>query len=462
MLAVLFVVAVCAVGVGAQNVLVVGVDQLSFRYVSAYRGTHMITPNIDWLSTNGLRFDNFYATDPVCTPSRGSFQSGLYPSSHGAVSNSVPLFDNVTTFAEVLAANGYATGYSGKWHLDGIPRPGWAPVRQFGWDDNRYMWNRGHWKRIVDTESGPEADGHAELANVTSYTTDYLANKAIDFFTHQTLNQTRWCYMVSFPDPHPGFTVRTPFDTLYPATEPLPDTFFAPLDERPRWAGSAARSLMPGPYRGMIANIDYNVGRLLYALDSLGVLNDTIVVFTSDHGEMAGEHAKVGKGVPYEASVRVPFVLYYPRVFAPTVVSRCMGSVDFAPTLYGLLGIPASGVEQGTDQSRALLRNTSAPGGFAYISHAPHGGEPEWIGIVSVRWKLILDTYGDPWLFNRRDDPDELGNYLQTARASLLTALGKRLEKHIEKHNRIFLGNPQVIEQLQNVIAGNVTMYPLP
>ena len=98
---------------------------------------------------------SFYATTPVCSPSRASFVSGRYPQNTPVVTNNIPLDDEIVTFAEILAPRGIRTGYAGKWHLDGSGKPQWAPERQFGFDDNRYMFNRGHWKQMEDTPDGP-------------------------------------------------------------------------------------------------------------------------------------------------------------------------------------------------------------------------------------------------------------------------------------------------------------------
>jgi len=150
------------------NLLIIHTDEHNFRTLGCYRallppeqafvwgpGVQVETPHIDSLAASGVLCDRFYATSPVCTPSRASFVSGLYPQNTGAHTNDLPMRDDVVTFAEVLRRRGYATGYAGKWHLDGDAKPGWTPARKFGFDDNRYMFNRGHWKQLEDTPQGP-------------------------------------------------------------------------------------------------------------------------------------------------------------------------------------------------------------------------------------------------------------------------------------------------------------------
>jgi len=138
-----------------MNLLIISTDEHHFSTLGCYGGKIVGTPNIDWLAKNGALCTSFYATTPVCSPSRASLVSGLYPQKTPVTTNNIPLDDSIVTFAEILRRQGYATGYAGKWHLDGNGKPQWAPKRKFGFDDNRFMFNRGHWKKFEDTVSGP-------------------------------------------------------------------------------------------------------------------------------------------------------------------------------------------------------------------------------------------------------------------------------------------------------------------
>ena len=159
-------------------------------------GVTVETPHLDSIARSGAICDRFYAASPVCTPSRASFFSGRYPQNTGADSNDLPMGDDVVTFAEALRRTGYATGYAGKWHLDGHAKPGWAPARKFGFEDNRYMFNRGHWKQLEDTPAGPAVKARTKNgeptydvsgADAKSFTTDFLADKTVAFIrAHRT------------------------------------------------------------------------------------------------------------------------------------------------------------------------------------------------------------------------------------------------------------------------------------
>ena len=139
-------------GRSQPNVIIIQTDEHNLRTLGCYReqmnedqafvwgkGNQVDTPNIDSLARDGLICTNYFASSPVCTPSRASWVSGLYPQATGSASNNLPLKDSIITFAEVLRQRGYATSYLGKWHLDGDAKPGWAPARKFGFSDNRFM-----------------------------------------------------------------------------------------------------------------------------------------------------------------------------------------------------------------------------------------------------------------------------------------------------------------------------------
>lgn len=142
------------------NIVIIHTDEHNFRTLGCYReclqneqafpwGKEAVveTPHIDRLAHQGVLFTRCYATSPVSSPSRASFMSGLYPQNNGVWTNDMVLSDAAVTFGESLRQNGYATGYIGKLHINGKGRPEWHPKRDFGFSDNRYMYNRGHWKK---------------------------------------------------------------------------------------------------------------------------------------------------------------------------------------------------------------------------------------------------------------------------------------------------------------------------
>jgi len=406
-----------------RNLVIIHVDEFHYGMLGCYGGKIVGTPNIDWLAEHGAICTSFYATTPVCSPSRASFVSGRYPQNTPVVTNNIPLDDNIITFAHVLAEHGYATGYAGKWHLDGKGKPQWAPERKFGFDDNRFMFNRGHWKKMEDTPSGPRVAARNRRgqpsydvagADEKSFTTDWLASKAIDFIEQH--KDAPFCYMVSFPDPHGPNTVRAPYDTMYQSVEvPIPVSLHPAAEQIPAWGRpqknvgeESLRRIMP-PYYGMVKCIDENVGKILATLRRNGLLENTAVVFTADHGDLCGEHGRLNKGVPFEGSAKIPFVIYFPgKVPAGLVVPQALGTVDFAPTILALLELPVPPVMEGRDASRLLMGKQ--PADWDEVTFVRSTPGHSWLAAVTDRYTLVYSQADRPWLYDLEDDPHELLN----------------------------------------------------
>ncbi|WOH36619.1 sulfatase [Thalassotalea fonticola] len=452
------------------NVIIVMTDEHNFRTLGAYRqglveqqakmwgDTVVETPNIDWLADNGAIATSFYAAAPVCTPSRGAFVTGMYPQNNHAVQNNEPLRGDAITFAQVLKESGYATGYIGKWHLDGSGKPQWAPERQFGFDDNRYMFNRGHWKIFEDTVDGPKvADGGASAADETSFSTDYLFNKMFDFIE---LNKAKpFAMMLSLGDPHGPDSVRTPYDTMYESVEfSLPHTMNVDPADAPIWGQPASKSNSMQGYYGMIKLIDDKMAQLYSKLEQLQLLDNTIIVFTSDHGDLKGEHARQNKGVPFEGSARIPFLVYYPeKIPAKTVVTQALTTVDFQQTLLGLAGIAASGNEDGRDASPLLMdpENCQEWQDLAFMRQSSKTGEG-WITAISDRYKLVFNPEGEPWLFDLENDPDELINYYTDIKyRAVVHFMATALKAYALEHNDVFYNHEHMQAEVEKAIASD-------
>jgi len=450
------------------NLLIIHTDEHNFRTLGCYRETLppeqafmwgkdavVETPNIDWLARNGALCTKFYGTTPVCSPSRASFVSGLYPHNTNVSRNDRPMYDSVVTFAEILRRAGYATGYAGKWHLDGPGKPQWAPERKFGFEDNRYMFNRGHWKQFEDTPQGPRVKGRRKKddkptydvkgADAESFATDWLTDRALSFI--KTNKAKPFCYMLSIPDPHGPDTVRAPYDTMYAGMAfEKPRTYEKGGPGIPDWAAPQTKTgYSQRHYYGMVKCIDDNVGRILGCLRENDLQANTIVVFTSDHGDMRGEHHRRNKGVPLEASAKVPFIVYYPaRIKAGTRVSQALGTVDFLPTILALMGVSTAGKEEGRDAS-ALFTGGTVPADWRDLTFvrgtAKRVGE-NWLAAFTSRYKLIVSPRNPPWLLDLQADPDELKNFcFEPGYRDTVRRLARALVGYGEKH-----GDPRARE----------------
>jgi len=423
------------------NLLIIHTDQLSSWALSAYAPRLARTPNygrtvvktlhIDRIGQEGAVLTNFFTNSAVCTPSRGCLFTGRYPHCHGAYRNNIELNPDEITIARVLKRHGYATGYSGKWHLDGPPKPGFLrPERSMGFDDCRYMFNRGHWKKIIDLPNGgAKVFPYKVIGDKKTFTTDWLADKTIAFITRQRTKP--FFYVVSIPDPHGPFTVRAPYMTMYrPEGMPVPKTFRPAQGRKAKGRKRTAARLRrtKAQYCGLVKCIDDNVGRILNALEKKGILDDTIIVFTTDHGEYMGEHGLYGKNQWYRTAYQIPFLIRWPKkIPAGLVLDRFVTNVDVQQSLLGLMGIKPCGREQGRDAS-ALLRGEKIDWkDAAWIHHS----SLKSAGIFTPKWELVLKASGAHVLFDRENDPEQVRNLATNpADKKVLAKLARQVIEH--------------------------------
>jgi len=389
----------------------------------------------------GVLFNNFYSVTPLCTPSRASFVTGLYPKKTGAWKNHGQLRKKFKTFANEL--QGHTTGYMGKLHLNGKTKSSsdfGDETRKFGFSNIDFQYNRGHWKYFNQTEDGVKAFQWKDRNKFTQngvnetehYATDFLFDRAIDFIDKETKNGNKFALMLSIADPHDPNAVRPPYDTMFdhfkfriPKTArkamrgnpSLPD--WAAIDDfSPELANDQIAEMLSDPTRqknmqqifGMIKLVDDNIGKLLNYLDQSGLRRNTIVVFTSDHGDLMGEHARQNKGVPYKTSAQVPFVISWPGTIRKRRrIETAYTSVDFAPTILGLMGVKSDIDFDGIDASTEVLKRKLITNNKTQIRFMTDGKKKNWAAAVTNRYKLVLSR-DEPWLFDLHSDPDELQN----------------------------------------------------
>jgi uncharacterized sulfatase len=240
-----------------------------------------------------------------------------------------------------------------------------------------------------------------------------------------------------------------------PAKFQQPRTALQPGRNLPNYASTMVDGFVRqemAAYFGMVKCIDDNVGRLLDTLRTAGVLEKTFIVFTSDHGDMCGEHGRYNKGIPLEASARVPFLLYAPGVVKPgTAVEPALANVNFKPTILALMGFASPDPVEGRDAS-ALFRGEAA--GWKDIAFLRIGGpgdrtgERGWLGAFTRRYKLAIDVAGAPALFDLQTDPDELNNvFTAPEHREIVRMLGRELQTYASAH-RDPLGNFPAVQRV--------------
>lgn len=364
------------------NVLIIYPDQWRADTLGCAGDAVVHTPHLDRLAREGVRLTHAFTVNPLCTPSRSAFMTGRYPHTTGVMRNNDPLPTDEVCFAEVLSAAGYRTGYIGKWHLDGDPRPGFVPPeRRHGWQ-HWAAFNRGH--RYYD---GVYFRDTPNEIPTSGFEPDHQTDLAIAFLEEAAADRARpFCLMISWGPPHtplePPERHRATYD---PQVMPLPASVPPALAERAR--AERAR------YDGLVTALDDNVGRLLAALDRLGMTEETIVLFTSDHGDSLSEHGLLRKSIPYDEATRVPCIVRWPgRIPADTVTDHLFACVDIAPTLLTCCDAAIPAHVQGYDLSAIWHGAADSPRQTVYIE----GGverSPEWEAVNRPMHQLPPDRW---------------------------------------------------------------------
>lgn len=459
------------------NVLIIITDEHNFRTLGCYReqltqeqaemwgpGTIVVTPNIDRLAKEGVMCMRAYATAPVCTPCRAAMMTGLYPQNTGAPANDLKLRDDVPTIAKLMNAAGYRSSFVGKWHLGGAGKPEWSPKVDGGFTHKSAMFNRGHWKKFVMTDEGPRVgakdgkdrpDYAVDGADEKTFSTDFLTDRVIEFIQQET--DQPFLSVVSYPDPHGPNTVRAPYDHMFDHLRFLPPRTYGRDDVvKPGWLVGNAKKHPPfrgeqmSKYFGMVKCLDDNLGRILQTLAEIQKLDSTIIVFTSDHGDLCYEHDRLNKGNPYEGSARVPMLIRYPaKLTAGSICLEPTGTVDITPTVLSLADIDCKAPFQGRDVSQQLSSGKDAdPDSATFLRNA--GTTPKWLAAIDRRYKLILSVDDQPWLMDAETDPDELLNFFgRPGTQDISKRLAQQMSRYIDATNEPFADHPKIKQSLE-------------
>lgn len=398
------------------------------------------TPNLDKLAAESVNFTHAVSCCPVCTPYRASLITGQYPLTHGLFLNDLCLSTRATSLAQAYAGAGYDTGYIGKWHLDGHGRSAYIPPeRRQGFD---------YWKVLEcthDYNRSPYYAGNDPAQRVwPGY--DVLAQTldAQAYVSEHAKNAKPFLLILAWGPPHnPYETAPEEFKKLFEA-EKLELRLNVQVDARKDLAG----------YYAHIAAMDACLGDLLKTLDDTGQRDNTIFVFTSDHGDMLGSHGQRRKQKPWDESIRVPLLVRYPAAQAKgRVLEAPINTPDLMPTLLGLSGVPIPSSVQGDDFSRQI-RGGGAPEDNPVLIACPtpfgewlrEKGGREYRGVRTRQHTYVRDLQG-PWLlYDNEADPYQLVNLAnKPAHAGLQARLELELQKLLKKTQDDFLPGPAYI-----------------
>ncbi len=463
------------------NILLITSDQQHWTTLGVIN-SRISTPALDRLCAEGTRFDRAYCPNPVCTPSRSSIITGMYPSQHGAWTIGVKLSEDVPTVGDALQQQGYATGLIGKAHFQPLASaPGQESLESQPTLRDLDFWRNfnGPWYGFEHVEV---ARNHADEAHAGQHYAIWLEEKGLtnwrDYFQPwppdpnaptrlhswdlpEELHYTTWTAersiafieraveeerpffaWASFHDPHPPYLVPEPWASMYDPDEMLPGTlspeelallpphFRLTQEESPdftpwletKHANHGMHSHLPyaatgrkdiAVYYGMISFMDQQIGRILDSLDRLGIAENTLVIFSTDHGHFIGQHGLWAKGpFHYEDLIRLPFLVRWPgQVPANQTSSALQSLVDLAPSFLQAAGMAIPGEMTGVSQL-AVWRGQEEQARDNVIVENRH--QPTMIHLrtyIDERYKVtIYRTFDYGELFDLQEDPDERHN----------------------------------------------------
>ncbi|MFN3145985.1 MAG: alkaline phosphatase family protein [Paracoccaceae bacterium] len=500
-------------------------DQLRWDHLSCYGHPHLHTPNIDRLAARGVRFDRAYVQSPVCGPSRASFYTGRTVFSHGATWNRVPLPIGEMTLGDYLRPSGVTTAVVGKTHMmpdpEGMARLGLTPdtdigclVSQPGFDPyerddglhptnllrkrggvlryNDWLREKGYpgenpWNDYANSGEGPDgevlsgwhlknstlparvAEEHSETAYMTMRARQFIAG----------MGDAPWLCHLSFIKPHWPYIAPAPYHDMYG-----PETFL-PIHRDPRekqdpnpvyaafmgmtvsetFSRQGVRETVMPAYMGLIKQIDDHLGRLFDWLDETGRTDDTMIVFTSDHGDYLGDHWMGEKELFHEVSVRVPLIVVDPRREADatrgTVSEALVEAIDLVPTFLEATGTPPAPHRLEGRSLMPLLRGeTPDDWRDAVLSEIDYAfyaaretlevapSEARGYMLRTSRWKYVHFRGFPPQLFDLETDPDEFTDLgRDPAHAAVREDMHRRLtDRLMDRRNRVAMTDQAVLD----------------
>jgi arylsulfatase A-like enzyme len=434
------------------NLLVFLPDQHRADTIACYGGPRVYAPNLSDLAKRSFVFDRAYITQPICTPSRSSIMTGTWPHANGCTRNNTRIDSSLRCLPEMIDDSDYQCGYMGKWHL------GDEPFIQHGFTEwvsilDRYQkhFSPGRdQKTITDygkflISKGLTPDKKKKAGFSVGFPTKlpielsrprFLQTRACDFLQRHARDP--FVLFVAFFEPHPPYNGPLNNEhplgeiTLDPTSEEMMNDDMPlryrslQLGERKGFTGTPDHIRQTKQrYLGLVTEVDQCIGAILAKLDEMGIADNTIVVHTSDHGDMLGAHRLFGKKVMFQEATRVPYLVHMPNQTQLIPISQPVSHIDFLPTLLELLGKPVD--PQCAGQSRApLLRGQPMPPENVFMQWAPEGfhehtkEKPDDVRTAiteSTRavvtpdgWKLCLRDRDKNELYNLRLDPGEEHN----------------------------------------------------
>ena len=412
------------------NILFICSDQHSYKYAGFAGHALVKTPNLDQLAREGTVFSDAYAGAPVCVPSRASFMTGMFASDVGSYCNSTVWDGTYPVWGTYFKNSGYYTCAFGKLDLDDTRTMGFKTTPgQNGHRHNPDITSLFRMPMCYRVNEREQINGHPR--NHHRENDLRVTESAIDFITGRSRKLDKsWLMYLGYTEPHPPFiALQKYFDQYYPDHVDMPETSEEELEdlspvykELRHYKGIATpiadekiRRARAG-YYGMISELDELIGRVIQSLKESGQYDNTIIVYTSDHGESLGNHGLWLKNNLYDCAIRIPLIIKGPGVPAGKMIHTPVSQIDLTPTLLDFGAIDPPSYLRGKDLSRFFKGGTGIRENVVYAENHAEGNCTGSFMIRKGNWKYIYFSYYDGLLFNLENDPGETVNLADSAK----------------------------------------------
>ena len=414
----------------SKQFILIMTDTTRKDMLGCYGNEEMVTPNIDKLASEGIRFDNAYTCQPVCGPARSAIFTGTFPHSNGVVTNCVPFGANVKTIGQRLTDNGIHCGYVGKWHLDGGDYFG-TGICPEGFDEKYWYDMKCYLDELSDEDKIRSRNSKTSFDPTWTEDMTYAyrcTSKAIDFLNENV--DTDFFLTLSYDEPHGPCICPAPYNTMYKDTK-LPDSknYQDDLSKKPLmqrlWAGKDinaseeelhATSESLALFLGCNSFVDNQIGRVMEVINR--DFPDAIVMFTSDHGDMVGNHRlQMKNAAVYKEIANIPFIIRGGE--KGKVVTAPTSHIDLVPTIMDYMGLPIPKLLEGKSILPQIYDTSVKINDYVYteftryeVDHDGFGGLQMMRAVTDGRYKLAIHLCDTDELYDMENDPDEIHNLI--------------------------------------------------
>jgi len=413
-----------------RKIVIIMTDTQRFDMLGCYGNKDLQTPCIDKLAREGMRFERAYTAQPVCGPARSAIFTGLYPHSNGSWGNGMPLGDNIKTIGQRLQDNGFNTAYIGKWHLDGGDYFGVGRCPD-GWNPKYWYDMRCYLEELTDEERKWSRTPMVMVNRKVDedFTFGHRCSKrAVEFLSEH--GNEDFLLVVSYDEPHDPFVCPEPYSSMYknykfPKSRNIWDTLEDKPEHQRVWAGDSLKQdkdsleIMNGFYFGCNSFVDYEIGKVLDGIDKYAP--DTLVIYTSDHGDFLSSHCLSAKGpAMYDEITRIPLIVKWPDVIEKgTVCSHPVSHIDLIPTIMEAAELKIPKLLEGRSMLPTFTDSTVRTNNCIFIEfgrfeidHDGFGGFQPARATFDGRYKLVINLLTQDELYDLENDPEEMINLI--------------------------------------------------